>query len=139
MLTVTKGHVGSQAELTASTRGYALLHDFYVAPDNDWWPTAQAIWSSDVRYFLVEKQTSLAPPNLELFSTGPTPLIRTATDAALMGRLFWRLGRIGSLLYSDPQYALYRLDGTKLFPAPAPAPRARRRLCTGASDGRRRS
>ena len=54
------------------------LAKVYVAPDAGWWPAGQATWRAGVRYVLVQKQTSLAPPNLERFSTGPTPLVRTA-------------------------------------------------------------
>jgi hypothetical protein len=116
VLTVTKAHVGSQAELNASSHGYALLHSFYVAPDTNWWPSAQALWSAGVRYVLVDKLTSLAPPTLERFSTGPTPLVRTSGDARMLGRLHWRLRRVGVLVYNDPTYALYRLAGRTLFP-----------------------
>lgn len=122
VLTVTKGHVESQAELDDSNRGYALLHAFYEAPNTDWWPSAEALWNTDVRFVLLEKETSLAPANLQLFSTGPTPLIRTPTERRMMGRMYWRLGRIGVLIHSGPEYVLYRLSHTKLFPA-APSPR----------------
>jgi hypothetical protein len=116
VLTETKAHVGSQAELDAATRGYALLHSLYVAPDTNWWPSAQALWTAGVRLVLLEKHTSLAPPDLQTFSTGPTPLLRSAADGRLQGRLNWRLRRVGTLLHDDLQYALYRLDQTRLFP-----------------------
>jgi hypothetical protein len=124
VLTVTKGHVGSQAELDASTRGYALLHAFYVAPDTNWWPTALALWSAGVRYVLVDKLTSLAPATLEQFSTGPTPLVRTAADARTLGRMHWRLKRVGVLVHDDPEYSLYRLLPSRFFPV---SPRRDRR------------
>jgi hypothetical protein len=122
VLTMTKAHVGSQAELDAATHGYALLHAFYVAEDTNWWPSAQALWRAGVRFFLVEKRTSLAAGDLEQFSTGPTPLVRTAADSRLLGRLFWRLGRIGALLHSDQEYAIYQLDGARLFPVTTTTP-----------------
>jgi hypothetical protein len=120
VLTVTKAHVGSPTELADSTRGYALLHAFYAAPNTDWWPSAVALWNADVRFVLVEDETSLAPVNLQQFSTGPTPLIRTATERHMIGRMYWRLGRIGVLIHDGPEYALYRLSRTKLFPAAVP-------------------
>jgi hypothetical protein len=116
VLTVTKAHVGSPAELNASTRGYARLHAFYAAPDANWWPTAQALWNAGVRYVLVDKMTSLAPPTLERFSTGPTPLVRTTSDARTMGRMHWRLQRVGALVHNGPTYVLYRLREQTLFP-----------------------
>ncbi len=115
-LTETKAHVGSQAELDAASHGYALIHAFYTAPDTNWWPTAQALWNAGVRWFLVDSRTLLAAPNLQAFSTGPTPLIRTPAEARTMGHMYWRLGRIGKLVYDDHEYALYRLDHAKLFP-----------------------
>lgn len=111
VLTVTKGHVGSPEELAAATSGYVLLHRFVTAPDADWWPSAQALWRAGVRFVLLEKRTSLAPATLVDFSTGPTPLLRTARDQALMGRTHWRLKRVGVLVHDDRDYALYRLDG----------------------------
>ncbi len=33
-----------------------------------------------------------------------------------MGHMYWRLGRIGTLVFHDREYALYRLDHAKLFP-----------------------
>lgn len=114
VLTMTKGHVGSPEELAAATAGYDLLHAFYVAPDSDWWPAAQALWRAGVRYVLLEKRTSLRPPTLVDFSTGPTPLLRTPADEALMGRAHWRLKRVGTLVHDDPEYALYLLDGGRL-------------------------
>ncbi len=127
VLTVTKAHVGSQAELDAATRGYSLLHRFYIASDSDWWPSAQALWNAGVRFVLVEKRTSLAPATLEQFSTGPTPLVRTAADEHLLGRMHWRLRRIGRLVHDDPEYALYELDGSTLFPSPPSRPAGDRR------------
>jgi hypothetical protein len=114
VLTVTKGHVGSPAELAAATSGYVLLHDFIVAPDTDWWPSAKALWRAGVRFVLLEKRTSLAPATLVDFSTGPTPLLRTAADRALMGRAHWRLKRVGVLVHDDREYALYRLRGQEI-------------------------
>ncbi len=135
VLTMTKAHVSSQAELDAASRGYDLLHRFYVAPDTNWWPSGQALWRADVRFVLVEKRTSLAAPDLEMFSTGPTPLVRTPQDARMLGRMFWRLGRVGTLLHSDREYALYRLDRASLFPAERVTAGAERR----SPHGRRRA
>jgi len=144
VLTVTKAHVDSPAELEVSTHGYALLHALYAAPDTDWWPAAQALWNADVRFVVLEKLTSLAPVNLEQFSTGPTPLIRTVTDRHMMGRMYWRLGRVGILVHDDPEYAVYRLRSARLFPPPhrprtRPRPARGARTPTGVHDGRRRT
>jgi hypothetical protein len=114
VLSVTKAHVGSPDELAASERGYRLLHTYYEG--EGWWQAAQAMWRRGVRYVVVEKQTSLAPPTLEEFSTGPTPLIRTAADRRELGTYFYRNNRIGSLIYDSPTYAIYRLDSRKLCP-----------------------
>jgi hypothetical protein len=133
-LTETKAHVGSEAELLAAAHGYDLLHALYTAPPTNWWPAAQALWNADVRWFLVDSRTLLSAPNLQAFSTGPTPLIRTTAEARAMGHMYWRLGRIGTLVFHDHEYALYRLDHAKLFPPvikitrPAhPRPRSRAR------------
>jgi hypothetical protein len=114
VLTTTKAHAESQSELDASSNGYDLLHAFYVAPDDNWWGTAINLWNAGVRYVLLEKRTSLAPPNLTVFSTGPTPLVRTKADSAMLGRVFWRLGRVGTVVHSDREFVVYELDATKL-------------------------
>ena len=119
VLTVTKGHVTTQSELNASTHGYALLHDFYTGGPTGWWRYGVEMWNTGVRFVLVEKSTSLRPSNLVTFSTGPTPLVRTPADRRMLGRYFWRLGRIGKLLYTDQEYALYELEPARLFPSGA--------------------
>lgn len=114
VLSVTKAHVGSPAELAASQRGYRLLHEYYAG--DDWWSAAQSMWRLGVRYVLVEKSTSLAPRTLAEFSTGPTPLIRTAADRRQLGTYFYRNNRVGTLVYDSDSYVVYRLERRKLWP-----------------------
>jgi hypothetical protein len=120
-LTVTKAHVGSQAELAASQSGYALLHTLVDGGNSAWWPAAQQMWQRGVRYVVVEKWTLLKARDLATFSTGPTPLIRSGHDVALAGRYYYRLNRISQLIADTDEYSIYRFDQAKLFPAP-PAP-----------------
>jgi len=114
VLSVTKAHVGSADELAASQQGYRLLHQYYLG--RNWWAAAQTMWTRGVRYVVVEKQTSLAPPTLADFSTGPTPLIRTSVQRRQLGAYFYRNNRVGTLISDSPTYAVYRLDAHKLFP-----------------------
>jgi hypothetical protein len=114
VLSVTKAHVGSAEELAASERGYRLLHQYYLS--SNWWAAAQTMWRRGVRYVVVEKHTSLAPPTLADFSTGPTPLIRTNVQRRQLGTYFYRNNRVGKLVRDSPTYAVYRLDRRKLFP-----------------------
>ena len=116
VLTMTKAHVTVQSELNASNIGYELLHHFYSGSPTGWFRYGQAMWKAGVRFVLVEKHTSLAAPNLVTFSTGPTPLVRTAAEWQTLGRYYWRLTRVGTLLHTDEVYALYRLDARRLFP-----------------------
>ena len=113
VLVVTKAHVGSQAELQRATDGYALLHRFSMG--RDWWSAAQQMYRQGVRYVVIEKSTSLAPPDLEEFSTGPTPLIRTERDRRLLGVYYYRNNRVGTLVHDELPYTIYRLDRKKLF------------------------
>src|SRR5207248_2146348 len=62
VLVVTKAHVGSQEELAASNRGYALLHRF--ATGERWWQAARQMYRQGVRYVVVEKSTLLTAPDL---------------------------------------------------------------------------
>lgn len=114
VLTVTKAHVGSQAALDASARGYALLHRFQAAAGDAWWSAAEAMWRRGVRYVVIEKWTTLTPPDLETFSTGPTPLVRTRRQAAVLSREHYRLRRVGRLIANTDEYAVYRLDARAL-------------------------
>jgi hypothetical protein len=113
VLTVTKAHVGSDAELTASAAGYRLLHQFYMG--DSWWKAGQQMWRRGVRWIVVEHNTSLEPPTLVAFSTGPTPLIRTEEQRRQIGTYFYRLNRLGTLVSDSPTYAIYRLDKWKLW------------------------
>jgi hypothetical protein len=114
VLSVTKAHVGSAEELTASERGYRLIHEYYAG--NSWWQAAQAMWRHGVRYVVVEKQTSMAAASLADFSTGPTPLVRTAFERRQLGTYFYRNNRVGTLIHDSPTYAVYRLERRKLWP-----------------------
>jgi hypothetical protein len=114
VLSVTKVHVNSQRELAASEAGYALLHEFYAG--SGWWQAAQTMWKRGVRYVLVAKQTSLAPPTLREFSTGPTPLVRTAADRQEMSGYYYRNGRVGKLVYDSEEFVVYRLERKRLWP-----------------------
>jgi O-antigen/teichoic acid export membrane protein len=113
VLVVTKAHVGSRAELERATRSYRLLHRFYMG--RAWWQAAQTMYRQGVRYVVIEKSTSLAAPTLEEFSTGPTPLIRTARDRRLLGAYYYRNNRVGTLVYDIAPYTIYRLEPGKLF------------------------
>jgi hypothetical protein len=114
VLSVTKAHVGSSEELAASERGYGLIHEYYAG--DRWWEAAQAMWKRGVRYVVVEKQTSIAAPTLAAFSTGPTPLVRTAAQRRQLGSYFYRNNRVGTLIHDSPTYAVYELDRRKLWP-----------------------
>jgi hypothetical protein len=122
VLVVTKAHVNSQRELTESEAGYRLLLHFATA--DDWWQAGQAMYRRGVRYVLIQHSILLTAPDLEAFSTGPTPLIRTPADRRAAGVYFHRANRVGRLIYDRGDYALYRLDGLTLFPPPKGARRA---------------
>jgi len=113
VLTVTKAHVGSDSELAASAAGYRLLHRFYMG--DSWWAAARRMWRHGVRWVVVEHNTSLDPPTLAAFSTGPTPLVRTEAQRRRLGTYFYRLNRVGTLRYDSPTYAIYRLRKWKLW------------------------
>ena len=113
VLSVTKAHVGSDAELAASNRGYELLHEFYAG--DRWWEAAQEMWRRGVRYVVVEHHTSLAAPTLVEFSTGPTPVVETDQERSQLGSYFYRNNRVGTLIADSPTYAIYRLDEEKLW------------------------
>jgi hypothetical protein len=116
VLVVTKAHVNSASELAESEAGYRLLLRF--AHGGDWWSAAQTMYRQGVRYVLIQHSILLTAPNLETFSTGPTPLIRTARDRQAIGVYFHRANRVGEVIYDQGDYALYRLVPAKLFPRP---------------------
>jgi O-antigen/teichoic acid export membrane protein len=113
VLVVTKAHVGSRDELAAANQGYVLLHRFALG--RRWWAAAQRMYRLGVRYVVIEKSTSLRPRDLVTFSTGPTPLVRTAADRRWLGTYFYRNNRVGRLVYDTWPYAVYRLDPKRLF------------------------
>jgi hypothetical protein len=113
VLSVTKSHVNSSIELVDSERGYLLLHRFYDG--DDWWQAARRMYRDGVRYVVVNKKTSLRPGTLAAFSTGPTPLIRTASDRRLLGQYFYRCNRVAKRLYDSDDYVVYLLDASKLW------------------------
>ena len=115
VLTVDKGHVSSRDELAQSAAGYALLRRFYIGGD-DWWAAAQEMWRRNVRYTVVAKQTTLDPKRLEDF-IWQTAQLRTAAQRKALGSYYYENNRIGTLIFDSPDFAVYRLDRHKLFPA----------------------
>jgi hypothetical protein len=113
VLVVTKAHVASKDELGAAERGYTLLRRF--AAGREWWTAAQQMYREGVRYVLIEKSTSLRARDLVTFSTGATPLVRTESDRRLLGTYYYRNNRVGTLVYDERPYTLYRLSSRKLF------------------------
>ena len=113
VLSVTKSHVNSSRELADSERGYAVLHRFFSG--TAWWSAALRMYRDGVRYVLIAKQTSLAPRTLTEFSTGPTPLVRTAAERRQLAVYFYRCNRVGTRLYDSSDYVVYRLDPSKLW------------------------
>src|SRR5262249_23174160 len=89
-----------------------------------WWSAARKMYLQGVRYVLIAKQTSLSPPTLVEFSTGPTPLIRTAADHRALSRYFYRCNRIGIRIYDSDNYVVYRLKASRLWKISCPAPRS---------------
>lgn len=116
VLTVGKGHVSSKRELALARRGYRLLRRYY-AGGGDWWQAAQEMWRRGVRYVIVEKHTTLEPRTLDDF-IWQTGLLRTQAQRRALGNYFYENGRVGNLVFDSPEYAIYRLDRTKLFGQP---------------------
>jgi hypothetical protein len=113
VLTVDKGHTGSQRELTLSEDGYRLLRRFY-AGGPDWWRAAEEMWRRGVRYVIVEKHTTLEPASLADF-TWQNAMLRTAVQRRALSRYFYANNRVGDLVFDSPDYAVYRLSPRKLL------------------------
>lgn len=73
------------------------------------------MWRRGVRYVVVEKQTTLEPPNLSAF-IWQRAMLRTPAQRQALGNYFYENNRVGTLVYDSPDYAVYRLDERKLFP-----------------------
>jgi hypothetical protein len=119
VLTVGRGHVSSRQELAYAEEGYQLLRRYYLG-GSDWWEAGQEMWRRGVRYVVVEKQTTLEPPNLSAF-IWQTAMLRTPAQRHALGNYFYENNRVGTLVYDSPDYAVYRLDERKLFPDAAAA------------------
>jgi hypothetical protein len=113
VLTVDKGHVSSRRELAFAEQGYRLLRRYYVG-GRGWWQAAQEMWRRGVRYVVVEKQTTLEPRTLADF-TWQTARLRTSEQRRALGSYFYENGRVGTLVFDSPEYAIYRFDRKKLF------------------------
>jgi hypothetical protein len=113
VLTVDKGHVSSNRELALSARGYQLLRRYY-AGGPDWWQAGQEMWRRGVRFVVVQKQTTLAPPTLADF-IWQSALLRTPAQRRALGNYFYENNRVGDLIYDSDDFVVYRLDRRKLF------------------------
>ena len=114
VLTVGRGHVSSRQELAYAEDGYQLLRRYYLG-GSDWWQAGQEMWRRGVRYVVVEKQTTLEPPNLSAF-IWQTATLRTPAQRRALGNYFYENNKVGTLVWDSPDYAVYRFDERKLFP-----------------------
>jgi hypothetical protein len=114
VLTVGRGHVSSRQELAYAEDGYQLLRRYYLG-GSDWWQAGQEMWRRGVRYVVVEKQTTLDPPNLSAF-IWQTAILRTPAQRQALGNYFYENNKVGTVVYDSPDYAVYRFDERKLFP-----------------------
>src|SRR5262249_29459136 len=108
VLTITKWHVGSPAELVASQSGYRLLRRLYLGKRYE--AAAAQLWRRGVRWVVVNHKLSLRPRTLEAFSTSPPPLLRTPADRRLLAGYFWRLNRVARLRSDSRDFAVYKLN-----------------------------
>jgi hypothetical protein len=72
------------------------------------------MWRRGVRYVVVDHRLTLSDRTLAQFSADPDPLWRTAAQRRQLGRYFARLNLVGSVVADTPQYAVYRLDASKI-------------------------
>jgi hypothetical protein len=114
VLTVTKAHVGSPAELARAEVGYDTLHEFWSGR-RSWWHSAQRMWLNGVRWIVIEKSTLLSAPTLEEFSTGKSPLVHPGPERDQLGNFFYQANRIAKLIHDSASYVVYRIDPDKLF------------------------
>jgi len=113
VLTVDRGHVSSNRELALSARGYQLLRRYY-AGGHDWWQAGEEMWRRGIRFVVVQKQTTLAPPTLADF-IWQSAFVRTAAQRRALGNYYYENNRVGRLIYDSQDFAVYRLDRRKLF------------------------
>lgn len=127
------GHADSGAEPSRADIGYRLMHELYAGSA---WQSADALlhlWLNGVRWVVVEKSTSLRPATRQQFFYGPYSGLITRSDMALMARYYSRLAAVGTQVYDDEEYTVFKLDGSRLERAidapssisPAAAPRLR--------------
>jgi hypothetical protein len=112
VILVSKSHTGSEPELKVAAHGYALLHRLYVG--DGWKRAARAMWRLGVRYVVVDHRVSLADRTLAKFSADQNTLWRTPAERRQLGRYFARLNLLGTVVADTPQYAVYRLDRSKV-------------------------
>ncbi|MGA2928479.1 MAG: hypothetical protein ABSG43_21300, partial [Solirubrobacteraceae bacterium] len=108
------GHADSGAEPLRAEIGYELMHELYAA---NAWQSADALlhlWLDDVRWVVVEKSTSLRPADRHLFFYGPYSGLISRSDMALMARYYSRLAAVGTQVYDDEEYTVFKLDGQRL-------------------------
>jgi hypothetical protein len=112
VLTLGLGHADSGAEQALAMSGYQLLHQVYTGDNRDAALALQAMWAKGVRWVLVEKFTTLIPPDLASFYAAPYTSLVDWQDSYLAARYNTRLASVGRLVADDGEYSIYRLDST---------------------------
>ncbi|HEX4108400.1 MAG TPA: hypothetical protein VHX88_09720 [Solirubrobacteraceae bacterium] len=109
VLTVTTGHVDTQQQVNLASAHYLLVHRLYSDSGPEISATVREMWNLGVRYFVLDKYTTLRPPTMQAFRNLQIAVVRPG-EVATMQRMTYRLGQMGHLIHNGYEFAVYALS-----------------------------
>jgi hypothetical protein len=114
VLTVGLGHADSGAESDMAKAGYLQLREVYAGGSRAAAQALQTMWREGVRWVVVEKFTTFAPPILKQFYSTPYSGLIGLRDIELAARYNSRLIAVGDVVADDGEFTVYELDPTRI-------------------------
>jgi hypothetical protein len=114
VFTLSLGHADSGQEGERARAGYSLLHAVYSGTGAQATVALRRMWARGVRWVIVERYTSLAPPTLDDYYAGPYSSLVTRRDGRLASHYIARIASVAHVVKQTWEFTIFRLDGRAL-------------------------
>jgi hypothetical protein len=115
VLTFGIGHADSGAEPVLAESGYELLRNVYVGTQAQAATALRLTWAAGVRWYVVEKYTTLSPPTERLLFGAAYNSLITAPDINRLAAYNSRIAAVAHEVFDNAEFTVYRLDFRRLM------------------------
>jgi hypothetical protein len=115
VFTMSMGHADSGQEPRLAESTYRVLREVYVGAPARASAALRQLWLAGVRWVVADKFNSMAPPDQVHLYFGPYTGLIGPRDAAYNAQYLSRLSSIGSEVYDDDEFTVFKLDKSRLL------------------------